>query len=90
MRGFLLGLTVSIAFVAGCMASRLLVPPANAQANLTWWDHYCYREGDTTDALGVAARKAGAQGWELVTVVAADSESRRLWCFKRPSASPPR
>lgn len=80
MRGFLIGLSVSVAFIVGCAASRF-VPPANAQSAGPRWDYFCFA-GYDAEGVMEKARAAGSQGWELSGVGAANRGS--TWCFKRP------
>ena len=59
------------------------VPPRPANATYPGWEHYCARIDGTAgseDAVAKLLRKAGKQGWELVTI----DLSRAIFCFKRP------
>jgi len=80
-------------FIIGCatggIASQLVVPPAQAGTNPTRWDYYCAKgQGDVGDVL----KKAGAEGWELVSTVASHYDHQfdddlqadtYRYCFKR-------
>jgi len=89
MRGFALGLSLSIAFILGCVAAPLVVPPLRAQnepppAAVARWEYQCLPVSMATleaiERAQVQFNRLGAQGWELVV---ADSQSV-LACFKRP------
>jgi hypothetical protein len=81
MRGFWLGLSLSVAFVLGCATARLVVPPANAQATARW-EHLCVEAG-TLERATAKSNEVGAQGWEMSGAV--NYEDRHMvLCFKRP------
>jgi hypothetical protein len=77
-----------VAFVVGCVAEALVVPPVQAgpeappvRAGTTRWEYTC-----TDDTEVAALNKLGAVGWELVAMNAHGqglASSERL-CFKRP------
>ncbi len=85
---------VALAFLAGCLTTAALnVPRARAEAGLARWEHWC------VDVDGVPKNtdleKAGAEGWELVTMSfrpplvnngASFGGGATLLCFKRPAA----
>ncbi len=81
MRGFLMGLSVSAAFVLGCVASHFVVPPANAQS-VARWDYFCF-EGAYAGDVQTKAKKAGLEGWEM-SGAAVPAQEESTWCFKRP------
>jgi hypothetical protein len=85
MRGLLLGLSLSMAFVVGCVAGStgLLFPPANADAVVEQrWAYFCF-ERDDIDELNDMANGAGARGWELVAAASGKSD-KPIWCFRQP------
>lgn len=67
-RGF-----IAIIFLIGCatggVAAQIVIPPARAGTTATRWEHFCGRinAGLLTEQLN----RAGAEGWELVSVVPA-------------------
>lgn len=82
MRGLVVGLSVSGAFVAGCVAAQFMVPPARA-AGVQKWDYFCFEEADAV-AVTRKAKKAGTEGWEMVAVDTGGNMDS-TWCFKRPA-----
>jgi len=72
---------VALVFLAGCAvggaSSQFVVPPATAQ-NVQRWDYLCMPAEREVTAM---AKKAGAEGWEMV---AAGTRDNHVWCFKRP------
>ncbi len=79
MKGFALGLSLSIAFILGCAAAPLIVPRMSAQqqaAGVQRWDYKCdeVRWRRATETL----QEFGQEGWELVT------SEQGTYCFKRP------
>lgn len=78
MKQFVLGLSVSFAFIAGCIAATIAqssaVPSARATPQgVTRWEYQCTNAWKSAvDEFNVL----GAQGWELVGSDAS--------CFKRP------
>ncbi|MBI5512043.1 MAG: hypothetical protein HY903_25070 [Deltaproteobacteria bacterium] len=84
MRNFLLGCSVSVAFVAGLLASDRLIPPAKAATTTSKWEYLCEpkmpkpwkEEGEAV------LRDLGAEGWELVLQM--QNPNMDVWCFKRP------
>ena len=90
MRQFLLGLTISIAFIAGCVASQLaqiVIPPARAGAPTQRWEYFCERDTDGPwTPEGIAKlNSAGREGWEFVQQLAGSGGIRDVYCFKRPA-----
>jgi hypothetical protein len=91
MRRFLPGLSLSIAFVAGCVAaqlSQLVIPPARANHPVPRWEYHCVKGlgGDERENTAVLS-SIGAQGWELVTILPGGFSL--MACFKRPYFPPP-
>jgi len=85
MRQFLLGLGVSVVFVAGCVAgaSNFAVPKANAaHVEEQRWAYFCF-EAATADDVHFKANAAGARGWEMVSG-APNGDGDVIWCFRQP------
>ncbi len=82
MKGFALGLSLSIAFILGCAAAPLIVPRMSAQqqaAGVQRWEYTCplpQRQGG--DDHAAAATQLGEQGWEY------SHNGWNVMCFKRP------
>jgi hypothetical protein len=74
------GLAVMFVFLVGCAvgggAARFAVPPAHAK-DVQRWDYFCFSESEP-EQIVAKAKRAGADGWEMVTAVS------RTFCFKRP------
>lgn len=82
MKGFALGLSISLAFILGCVSAPLIVPRLSAQnpPNTTRWEYHCENISGGFGALGNMREfleEYGAEGWELVTI---DPYA----CMKRP------
>lgn len=83
MKQFLLGLSVSVAFIAGCavatIAQSRAVPSARAEGPVggTRWEYMCDWPGNQKMAERTTARmnEFGAEGWESIA---------GNGCFKRP------
>ena len=83
MKGFLLGASVSLAFILGCVVRPLLIPPATAQqVSLQKWEYFCFDSGNTDDVMK-GAKSAGLQGWEM-TAAGNYTATVSIWCFRRP------
>jgi len=85
MRGFLIGLSISLAFIVGCAVSstRYGVPKAQAQAVVEQrWSYFCF-EAASVDDVNFKANAAGMRGWELVASNTASS-GQMVWCFRQP------
>jgi hypothetical protein len=85
MRQFLLGLGVSVVFVAGCVAgaSSFAVPKAKAAyVEEQRWAYFCF-EAATADDVHFKANAAGARGWEMVSA-APNGDGDVIWCFRQP------
>ena len=85
MRGFLIGLSISLAFVVGCVASssRYGVPKAEAAAVVEQrWSYFCF-EASSVDDLSFKANAAGLRGWDMVTSTAKD-DGQLVSCFRQP------
>jgi hypothetical protein len=87
MRGFLLGLSISLAFMVGCVAgsSGLLLPPARAGGVIEQrWAYFCF-ERSNIDEINDMANGAGARGWELVAASPKNgANGDAIWCFRQP------
>jgi hypothetical protein len=91
MKPFLLGLSISVAFILGCVAAQhvpeLAVPSAAAYTGPRW-EYTCQlgpkfvaNPGKNHEALSQLLNELGADGWELTPVPTSD---RAFLCFKRP------
>ena len=81
MKGFALGLSLSIAFILGCAAAPLIVPRLSAQQQATGvqrWEYVCITQRRAAADIDELNRY-GAAGWEL-----APSRGNIEFCFKRP------
>src|SRR4051812_7028462 len=95
MRQFLLGLTISLAFIVGSMSSQLLsrvVPRAHAGGEMGRWIYRCESlspENPTKfmnapDVVG-KLNELGRQGWELVLEMPHPQNAFLIvFCFKQP------
>ena len=87
MRGFLLGMSISIAFIVGCVAgsSGLLLPPVRAGVVVEQrWAYFCFERSDVDD-INHMANGAGARGWELVVASPKNGgDGDAVWCFRQP------
>jgi hypothetical protein len=95
MRGFVVGLSISVAFILGCVAAPLVVPPLSAQQTeqgVQRWEYVCMDLLAGGGGTGAKARQAtegfnrlGAEGWEFVGPPAGGSGwHSSVSCFKRP------
>lgn len=85
MRGFLIGISISVAFIVGCMAgsSRYGVPRAEAAAVVEQrWSYLCF-EASTVDDVQYKANAAGLRGWDLVAS-STNANGQIIWCFRQP------
>ncbi|HKY36025.1 MAG TPA: hypothetical protein VJN18_08810 [Polyangiaceae bacterium] len=85
MRQFLLGLSVSAVFVAGCVAgaSNLAVPKARAAyVEEQRWAYFCF-DASSADDVHYKANAAGARGWEMVSAGHGE-DGQMVWCFRQP------
>jgi hypothetical protein len=86
MKGFLLGLSISLAFVVGCVAgaTKFILPEAKADYVVEQrWAYFCFQEGDT-EGVNYKANAAGARGWELVAASGDAKGGDPIWCFRQP------
>jgi len=82
MKGFALGLSLSLAFILGCVSAPLIVPRLSAQnpPNTTRWEYVCQEVAGGFSALRTMQaylNEHGAEGWEAVSV-------HPFTCMKRP------
>lgn len=85
MRGFLIGLSVSLAFIVGCVtgSSRYGVPKAQAAAVVEQrWSYFCF-EASTVDDVSFKANAAGMRGWEMASATNTAND-QTIWCFRQP------
>lgn len=79
MKGFALGLSLSLAFILGCVSAPLIIPRLSAQnpPEVTRWEYLC---DSHFSGRGRAAflEQSGGEGWELVALNGAEL------CLKRP------
>ena len=90
MRGFLVGISLSVAFVAGSFFAQQVVPEANAQGRmvqkrLQQWEFACFKndfQGWRPDpVLSSQINQQTKKGWVLDYHQGATQE---YLCFKRP------
>lgn len=82
MRGFALGLSLSLAFIIGCLAGPQLTPSADAQARESY--RYTCIEGSTNiERLTRLVDGQGRMGRELIAVAARSNVAEEIqWCFR--------
>jgi len=86
MRGFLIGLSISVAFIVGCVASstRFGVSRAEAAAVVEQrWSYFCF-QASSVDDVSFKANAAGMRGWEMVTATPNSANDQMVWCFRQP------
>ena len=86
MRGFLIGLSISLSFILGCVASstRYCLPKAEAAAVVEQrWSYFCV-EAANVDDLNFKANAAGMRGWEMVASTTNAANDQMVWCFRQP------
>jgi len=88
-----MGLLFLSVFLIGCMtafvAKELIIPPLHASnINAKKWDYFCFKEDgynvQDEKKIEESLKKAGTEGWELVTGTSRGSNQHVLYCFKRP------
>ena len=85
MRGFLIGMSIPLSFILGCVASssRYGVPRAEAAAVVEQrWSYFCF-EASTVDDIHFKANAAGMRGWEMVSS-SPNASGQIIWCFRQP------
>lgn len=86
MRGFLIGLSLGLSFLLGCVASstRYGVPKAQAAAVVEQrWSYFCFEAANLED-LNFKANAAGMRGWEMVASTPNPASDQMVWCFRQP------
>jgi hypothetical protein len=86
MRGFLIGVSISLAFIVGCVASstRYGVPKAEAAAVVEQrWSYFCFEAGSVED-VNFKANAAGMRGWEMAASTNNAANDQMVWCFRQP------
>ncbi|MBX3246042.1 MAG: hypothetical protein KF901_02540 [Myxococcales bacterium] len=80
MKGFALGLSISLAFILGCVSAPLIVARLSAQnpPHTPRWEYSC-DSVRTIGSMRALLARVGPEGWELAAVDGA------LFCFKRPT-----
>ena len=87
MKNLILGLSLSVAFILGCVygsATTQPTPTALARAGGytgVKWEYKCFSSGNTEDTQS-ASNKLGAAGFELVAAGNRYAHES-IWCFKR-------
>lgn len=91
MRQFLLGLSISVAFILGCVTAQhvpeLGMPTASAYEGQRWdytcteWPAPSLKQDKTLRSLEGHLDELGASGWELAPI---PSGNATFLCFKRP------
>lgn len=87
MRGFFVGVSLSVAFIAGALFGGLLegrvVSTASAAPSTgRAWAYFCFEEANV-DQVAYKANAAGARGWEMVSATTGGS-GEAIWCFRTP------
>ena len=85
MRGFLIGFSISLAFIVGCVASSTGYGLAKAEAAAVAeqrWSYFCFEAGNVND-VNFKANAAGMRGWELVTSSTSPT-AQMILCFRQP------
>jgi len=85
MRGFLIGLSISLSFILGCVASSTGhgVPKAEAAAVVEQrWSYFCF-EAASADDVSFKANAAGMRGWEMASATT-NGNGQMVWCFRQP------
>jgi hypothetical protein len=78
MRNLILGLSLSVAFIVGCLVRPLVIPPVKARTNPPKWEYFCVDTSTFVDKKELASfNKAGAAGRDPI------GGSDGNWCFKR-------
>lgn len=88
MRNLILGLSLSVAFIVGCLVRPLVVPPVRAGTNPPKWEYKCFRETGESK-VEAKSNKLGAAGFEMTGSAGGvggegwGSSQWYVWCFKR-------
>jgi hypothetical protein len=93
MRNLILGLSLSVAFIVGCLAGPAVRPnvvgTAHANKNRPKWEYTCFQydfhdervDGIDGGKIKKQSNKAGQFGWEMVSGIIWNDVT--IWCFKR-------
>jgi hypothetical protein len=98
LRPFLLGLSLSFAFIGGVLFAEVIGAAHAAHSGRQRWEYFCVEKfNDTPEKLMEAFEAGGQKGWELaaageympvvVPTTGAQNYPVRpvVWCFKRPA-----
>jgi len=80
MRGFALGLSLSVAFIIGCLAGPHLTVTAEAQTRQTY-RYVCVEGSRNMETLTRILNVQGGMGRELIAVDGSDGGASQ-WCFR--------
>src|SRR5690606_20815931 len=82
MKGFALGLSLSLAFILGCVSAPLIIPRLSAQnpPSTTRWEYLCEWVRGIEEHRALLDR-SGAEGWELASQT---GYPQPMVCLKRP------
>ncbi len=96
MRNLVLGLSLSVAFIIGCLAGPAIrprvVPPARAAKAppaakpakaMSKWEYACFQVGPYPKEINRWGNKAGLSGWEMISSAYTGKNRQTIWCFKR-------
>jgi hypothetical protein len=78
MRRFVTALLLTLAFGAGCVASQVVVPRAQAGTGPVRWEYSCI---DGWSGVTHSANQLGKEGWEMAA--GAGTSDHMMWCFKK-------
>jgi hypothetical protein len=81
MRRYTPSIIAIIAFVLGCAAAPLVIPPLAAQQQAPRWEYFCVQSSEQRPIVQVL-NSAGREGWELTAT--GSWATAVTWCFKRP------
>jgi len=82
VRGFALGLSLSLAFIIGCLAGPHLTPSADAQVRETY-RYTCIGGASNVERLTRLIDGQGRMGRELITVATRPNDMEgNQWCFR--------
>ena len=85
MRGFWIGLSISLSLIVGCVAGSTGygVPKAEAAAVVEQrWSYFCF-EASSVDDVSFKANAAGMRGWEMASATTG-ANGQSIWCFRQP------
>ena len=85
MRNLILGLSLSVAFIIGCLVQPYIEAPVRARArtNVQKWEYKCFQAYKTVN-VEAKANRLGRVGFDLVGANGSGNmASYNSWCFKR-------